>query len=357
MALDRIILTDFRNHPETRLQGARRINLLIGENGAGKTNVLEALSLLAPGRGLRRASLADMARSGSEGGFAVSALLSQGNGIEPVRLGTGTGAERPGRRIVRVNAAEASAAGLAERLAISWLTPAMDTLFTGSASARRRYLDRLTLALEPGHARIAARYEAALRERNRLLTGDAEPDTSWLTPLEGELAEAGLLLREARARIIIRLSDALAAMPDEPFAKPALALQCSGPADRAALAATRLRDRAAGRTLEGAHRDELDVLHAAKDTPAALASTGEQKAMLIALTLAHARLAADGRPGLLLLDEIAAHLDPVRRGALFERLAAGPAQVWLTGTELAPFETIADQAAVWQVTAGQAVRV
>ena len=360
MALDRITLTRFRNHAASRLDGSARINLLVGENGAGKTNVLEALSLLAPGRGLRRAGLAEMAEGGS-GGFAVSAELDCGDGREAVRLGTGTAPERPGRRLVQINGAESSAAALGEWLAIGWLTPAMDRLFADSGGARRRYMDRLALALDPAHARHAARYEAALRERNRLLAGEAEPDPAWLASLETQLAEAGAALAQGRARLVERLSEALVALPEGPFARPSLAYAPGGPLDADALAADlarhRARDRAAQRTLSGPHRDELAVALAGSGMPAASCSTGEQKAMLIAITLAHAELAGAGRPGVLLLDEVAAHLDPIRRAALFERLGGGAAQAWLTGTELAPFETIEAQAAVWRVAAGAVERL
>jgi DNA replication and repair protein RecF len=361
MALDRITLGHFRNHAATRLDGTAPLNLLVGENGAGKTNVLEALSLLAPGRGLRRAALAEMAGNGGPGGFAVSAALDCGDGSEPVMLGTGTLPERPGRRIVQVNGAEAGAVSLGEWLAASWLTPAMDGLFSDSASARRRYMDRLALALDPGHARHAARYEAALRERNRLLADQAEPDPQWLDSIDAQLAEAGADLAAGRAMLIERLSAELAAVPEAPFARPALALAAGGPLTRDELASElandRRRDRAAQRTLTGPHRDDLEVTMAGKAMPAANCSTGEQKAMLIAITLAHAGLAAAGRPGLLLLDEVAAHLDPVRREALFERLREGKAQVWLTGTERAPFEAILGEAATWRVTAGLVERI
>lgn len=364
MALNLVTLTNFRNHAATRLEGTRAINLLFGENGAGKTNVLEALSLLAPGRGLRRAALADMARADGALGFAVSAQLALGNAKDPVQLGTGTAAERPGRRIVRVAGAEASAATLAEWLAIGWLTPAMDGLFTDSAGARRRYLDRLTLALDPAHARNAARYETALRERNRLLTDPAEPEPAWLESLETQMAQAGVLVAQGRARLVEQLNAALAELPERPFARPTLAYLPGGPLEPVdlarALAAGRARDRAAQRTLDGPHRDELEVRMVATGisggTPAALASTGEQKAMLIAITLAHAELAAAGRPSVLLLDEVAAHLDPRRRAALFERLVIGQAQVWLTGTELAPFSAIIGEAAVWRVSGGAVER-
>jgi DNA replication and repair protein RecF len=361
MALDRISLSTFRNHQASRLEASAGINLLVGENGAGKTNVLEAISLFAPGRGLRRSTLPEMAGNAGAGGFAVSALLDPGDGAEPVQLGTGTDPARPGRRVVEINGAEASAASLGEWLALGWLTPAMDRLFADGASARRRYMDRLALALEPGHARLASRYEAGLRERNRLLADEREPEPQWLDAIEAQLATAGAALAEGRARMVARLVVELDSLPDSPFARPALAYRPGGPLDPEALAGAlrtgRARDRAAQRSLTGPHRDELEVTMSETGQPAANCSTGEQKALLIAITLAHAGLAAEGRPGLLLLDEVAAHLDPLRRTALFERLRAGRAQAWLTGTELAPFEGIAGEAAVWRVSGGKVERV
>nr|WP_166176972.1 DNA replication/repair protein RecF [Altererythrobacter segetis] len=361
MALDRITLGHFRNHAASRLDGASHLNLLIGENGAGKTNVLEALSLLAPGRGLRRAPLNEMASSRGPGTFAVSATLDCEDGRDPVTLGTGTQADRPRRRIVQVNGAETSAVALGEWLAVTWLTPAMDGLFGDSAGARRRYLDRLALALDSAHARHASRYEGALRERNRLLAEDAEPDPLWLDSIEAQLAEAGAALAAGRAMLVERLSAELASLPEAPFARPALALAASGPRGAAELADDllrhRRRDRTAQRTLTGPHRDDLEVTMAGTGMPAASCSTGEQKALLIAITLAHAGLAAADRPGVLLLDEVAAHLDPVRREALFERLSAGKAQAWLTGTERAPFAGLLGEAATWRVSGGQVERL
>ncbi len=361
MALDRITLSAFRNHRASRLDGTGHFNLLVGENGAGKTNVLEALSLFAPGRGLRRAALNEMAGDSGDGGFAISARLSFHNHDEPVELGTGTQSSQPNRRIVQVNGAATSAMSLGEWLAISWLTPAMDRLFMDSAGARRRYMDRLALAMEPAHARRATRYENALRERNRLLSADVAPDPRWLDAIEAQLSEAGAELAAGRARLIARLTEELAHLPDEPFARPTLSYIPGGPLTQDELAkalhAGRPRERAAQRTLTGPHRDELDVTMAGKEQAAALCSTGEQKAMLIALTLAHAGIAAGERPGLLLLDEVAAHLDPVRREALFDRLRTGQAQVWLTGTELVPFAGIEQEASVWRVSDGQLERL
>ena len=273
MALDRITLAQFRNHGATRLDGTAQLNLLVGENGAGKTNVLEALSLLAPGRGLRRAALPDIAGAPGPGGFALSAALDTGDGGEPVTLGTGTQPDRPGRRLVQVNGADTSAIALGEWLAVGWLTPAMDGLFTDSAGARRRYIDRLALALDPAHARHASRFEAALRERNRLLSGENEPDPAWLGSIEGQLAEHGAALAAGRAMLVERLTAELGELPDQPFARPVIAYAAGGPQDREALRAElarqRGRDRAAQRTLTGPHRDDLEVTMAGKQAPAA----------------------------------------------------------------------------------------
>lgn len=361
MALDRITLTQFRNHAATRLDGTAQLNLLVGENGAGKTNILEALSLLAPGRGMRRAAIAEMAAKGGDGGFVVSAELLIQDQNDPVAIGTGLLAQRPGRRVVQVNGAETRAMRLAEWLAIGWLTPAMDRLFADSAGARRRYMDRMALALQPDHARIAARYESALRERNRLLSEDTAPDPGWLDAIELQLAETGATLSTGRARLIQSLESELASLPESPFARPALNYSAGGPSGVESLAAAlrenRSRDRAAQRTLIGPHRDDLAVAMAGTGVPAVRSSTGEQKAMLISLTLAHSALAARGRPNLLLLDEIAAHLDPIRRAALFMRLRKGAAQVWMSGTEPAPFAEIAQDAAIWQVRKGAVERI
>lgn len=358
--LDRISLTRFRNHPATDLAGTSRFNLLVGENGAGKTNVLEALSLLAPGRGLRRAALADMVPHGAHAGFAIGADLAQDDG-EPVRLGTYTESDAPTRRKVRINGAETSATSLGEWLAITWLTPAMDGVFTGPAADRRRFMDRMALALDPAHAAHASRYEAALRERNRLLSDDRAPESAWLDAIEAQMVEHGGRLIAGRALLVDTLMGRIAHMPSEPFARPALTYAPGGTDSAEALSQAlydgRARDRAAQRTLAGPHRDELEVVHAAKRVPAAQSSTGEQKAMLVAITLAHAALAAQGRAGILLLDEVAAHLDPVRRAALFDQLAASGAQVWMTGTELAPFDSIAGDAATWKVSGGSVERL
>lgn len=358
MSLTRLTLRTFRNHAATRLDDLQAFNILVGENGAGKTNVLEAISLLAPGRGLRRAQPSEMAGRDGDAGFAVAAELEHGE----VALGTAALPSAPNRRTVRINGAEGPAARLAEWLSLTWLTPAMDRLFAEGAGSRRRFLDRLVLAAEPAHARVSTRYETALRERNRLLADPAAPDPAWLDALEAQLAETGAEISAARVRMVAALSAALEALPEQPFARPVLALTGDGWADpatlRAALRDERRRDRAAGRTLTGPHRQDLAVLLASKNAPAADCSTGEQKAMLISIVLAHASLAAGDRPRVLLLDEIAAHLDPLRRAALFERLRASGAQVWMTGTELAPFgDAVRGDAAVWRVDGGAAARL
>ena len=330
----RLTLTDFRSYADAVVAPGPGLVILTGENGAGKTNLLEAVSLLAPGRGLRGAALSDMARQGGPGGFTVAARLA-----DDVKIGTGTLAAAPERRVVRINGVAAPANALAERLAILWLTPAMDRLFAEAAGGRRRFLDRLVLALEPSHAHHAARYEAAMRARTRLLTGDAPADPAWLTALEAQMQEHGAALADARARTVALLEARIDAEPESVFARAGLTLT-GWPADAPwRLAGNRARDAAAARATEGPHRQDLQVLHHAKRQAAGLCSTGEQKALLIGIVLAHAALVAErvGQPPLLLLDEVAAHLDPRRRAALLERLAAGGGQVWLTGTEPALF--------------------
>ena len=338
MALDRLDLTDFRNHAAISVRPQGRFIILHGANGAGKTNILEAVSLLVPGRGLRRSNLHEMARQGGAGGFTVAATL---NGTA---LGTAVSADAPGRRIVHINGANSAINDLAEWLSILWLTPAMDRLFMDGAGARRRFLDRLVLALEPAHALNSSRYENALRQRNRMLS-EGQGDAAWFDAIEASMAQYAAAIIESRARTVVQLSERLAAMPPSPFARPKLALEDAEMPDVAALAegwkANRGRERAAGRTLSGPHRNDLLVRHDGHGQPAASCSTGEQKALLLSLILAHARLVAELRsaPPLLLLDEVAAHLDPGRREALFARLYDTGSQVWMTGTEESLFES------------------
>ena len=336
MAVARLSLVDFRSYRDASVAALPGLIVLAGENGAGKTNVLEDLSLLSPGRGIRGSALFEMARDDGPGGFAIAARLADGTDI-----GTGTAPAAPDRRQVRINGAAAAANAMAEWLSLLWLTPAMDRLFTDSPSGRRRFLDRLVLALEPDHARQAARYEAAMRARNKLLSDYDRADPAWLDALEAAMSEHGAAITEARARTISALQDRLALQPAGPFARAFIALENSEAAiDSPSLRAARARDATAGRTLSGPHRADLSVRHADKNQPAERCSTGEQKALLLGITLAHADLVADRRGArpILLLDEVAAHLDPSRRAALFERLGASGGQVWMTGTEMALFE-------------------
>jgi len=348
-AVTRLSLTDFRNYRDARIEAADGFVLLSGPNGAGKTNVLEAVSLLTPGRGLRQVPIAEMARSGGSSGFAVAALLD-----DQSEIGTGATSAAPERRQVRINGAPAAVNSLGERLAVLWLTPAMDRLFTESAGGRRRFLDRLALALEPGHAHHAARYEAAMRSRNKLLGDQGAADGTWLTALEAQMAEHGVALNEARSRTVIALGEAIAGLPDDEFPRAGLALEgwVAGDFGRT-LEANRNRDAVAGRTTEGPHRQDLHVTHLSKSQPAARGSTGEQKALLLGLVIAHAELVADrrGATPILLLDEVAAHLDPVRREALFGRLD-GRGQVWMTATEAALFNGIGGRSSQFHVEAG-----
>lgn len=372
MTIARLSLTDFRSYPQATIEPGAGLIVLTGPNGAGKTNILEAISMLTPGRGLRGAKLSEMARDNGGGGWAVAARLREkpllfrgGVGVVPERadasvgeerdsttpnpsseeegdisLGTGTTSAAPERRQVRINGVNGSATALSEWLSVLWLTPAMDRLFADTPGARRRFLDRLVLALHPGHARHAARYEAAMRARNRLLADERPLDERWCAALEAQMAEHGLPLAIARAETIDALNEAASSVTDGTFARPRLALEGWSGGDLAAeLAKSRPRDRAAGRSLAGPHRSDLLVTHAEKGRPAASCSTGEQKALLLSIVLAHADLVAarTGRRPILLLDEVAAHLDPVRRAALFERLHEGGGQVWMTGTEIALF--------------------
>ena len=333
--LSRLTLTDFRSYGSATVEPGPGFVLLYGENGAGKTNLLETVSMLTPGRGLRGAALSEMARESGSGSWAVAAKLGE------IDIGTGTLASAPERRQVRINSAPSSVNSLSEWLSVLWLTPAMDRLFTGSSGDRRRFLDRFVLALEPAHAHHASRYEAAMRARNKLLAGESW-DVTWLTSLELAMADHGAELAGARSRTVVALDAQLAIAPDDDFASAAIALEGWVAGDLGTtLQANRSRDAAAGRTTEGPHRQELWVRHRAKGTAAAQCSTGEQKALLLGLVLAHSDLVADrrGERPILLLDEVAAHLDPKRRAALFARLE-GHGQVWMTATEAALFDGI-----------------
>ncbi len=347
--IGRLTLSDFRNHADALIVPDHAFILLTGDNGAGKTNILEAVSMLAPGRGLRSAALSAMARQDGSGGFGIAAE------VDGVVLGTGVTAGAPERRQVRIGGVASTANALSEHLSIVWLTPAMDRLFLDSPGGRRRFLDRLTLALHPVHAGHSARYDAAMRARNRLLSDPARADPAWLTALETQMGEHGDALAHARADLVARLNKVLALQPDEPFARPHVAIETEddGEALAGRLARERRRDAAAGRTLSGPHRHDLSVIHVAKDQPAALCSTGEQKALLLSILLAHAALVTGerGQPPVLLLDEVAAHLDPLRRAALFDRLHETGGQIWMTGTESSLFNDLVNATRL-TVTAG-----
>lgn len=353
--LARLSLSDFRSYADALIAPGSGFVVLTGENGAGKTNILEAVSLLAPGRGLRRAALSEMARDGGTGGFAVAAHLVEPAGDnDSVSIGTGTTPAAPERRQVRVNGAQAAATALADWISILWLTPAMDRLFVEGAGNRRRFLDRLVLALHPGHAVQTVRYEAAMRARTKLLTGDAPADPAWLGALEAQMADHGAAVAEARLETVAALGERLALAPDGPFARAGLSIAGGEPGD---LAAWRARDAAAGRALTGPHRQDLIVTHLGKDQPAERCSTGEQKALLLGIVLAHADLVAEraGRRPVLLLDEVAAHLDPRRRTALFERLDDAGGQVWMTGTEEALFAGLPASASAFKIADGMII--
>lgn len=340
MALSRLTLTEFRNHVHLSLVPQAPFIALHGANGAGKTNILEAVSLLVPGRGLRRAALSEMAYSQGSGGFSVSAE------IDGTVIGTGIDVAQPERRKVRINGANATINNLAEWISAIWLTPAMDRLFVDGAGARRRFLDRLVLALEPDHARNSSRYEKAVQQRNRILTAPEGPDPLWLDAIEAQMAEAGAAIIAARARMLQALAGQLEHAPTHPFPVPEIILAMDGPVSaedlKAGWRAARRKDAGAGRTLTGPHRADLIVHNRANGQPADRCSTGEQKALMLSLILAHAALVSEqrGAPPILLLDEVAAHLDPDRRAALFARLGETGAQVWMTGTEAALFDAI-----------------
>jgi DNA replication and repair protein RecF len=346
-------LTDYRSYAAAELCADGRSVFLFGPNGAGKTNLLEAISLLSPGRGLRGAPLSEVGRRlpGEAVGraWAVSAV------VEDTRIGTGV--EMPGaaRRIVRIEGETVPPGRLADHVRPIWLTPSQDRLFTEAASERRRFFDRLVFAAEPLHAAHVQAYERSMRERMRLLTAEEPADPAWLTALEARLAEAGALMAQARTRTLAALQTEIDTRGTRPF--PQARLSLSGEWERMAqagaetpeieaklaadLVSARARDAAAGRALTGPHRGDLEVVHAEKDRPAAECSTGEQKALILNLVLAQAaRLSrAESAPNpVLLLDEVAAHLDLHRRAALADEIAALGLQAFLTGTDEALFE-------------------
>jgi DNA replication and repair protein RecF len=370
--VERLTLSNFRNYAHVALEAGPEPQVLIGANGAGKTNLLEAVSLLSPGQGMRRAAYPDLARATGDGGWAVAAHTHTHTG--PIDIGTGLLAEnaeseRAGR-IVRINGETAGAGSLADYVEVVWVTPAMDGLFAGPGSERRRFLDRLILCFDPGYRSVASRFERAMQQRNRLLA-DGVRDASRFEGLELLMAETGVAIAAARAEAVAALAAIMAERtardPHSPFPAASLALEGGLEADLERLPAVdvedtyierlragRERDRAAGRTLDGPHRTDLLVAHAPKAMPARLCSTGEQKALLIGLVLAHAELVARRREAapILLLDEVTAHLDAERRAALFAEILRLGAQAWMTGTDAEAFSWLAGKARFWRVEDG-----
>ena len=372
VGVTRLVLTDFRNYREGRLTLGTEPVVLTGPNGAGKTNLLEAVSFLAPGRGLRRARLAEVDRRpdgeqrvDSTTGWAVAAIVATRRGT--MRIGTGRDGTTGERRLVRIDGEPVrSQVALAERLGLVWLTPSMDRLFLEGPGGRRRFLDRLVLGLDPAHASRVAAYEQAMRERARLLR-DGPADAAWVAALEDVMAEQGTAVAAARREAVQRL-DRVCAEAEGPFprarlkivgaveewleAMPALAAEAQLVS---ALAAARQIDAQIGSASVGPHRSDLVVSLAEKGTAAELSSTGEQKALLISILLAHARLQREvrGEPPLLLLDEIAAHLDATRRAALFDALLRLDGQAWLTGTDEALFAPLRRDAQFLSVNDGR----
>jgi len=371
----RLALTNFRSYHAAQIEIGAGLVVLTGPNGAGKTNLIEAISFLAPGRGLRRATLEDVAFSEGDGAWAVAADVEGALGLAAL----GTGIEPPVAedaavlRKYRVDREPVSSpSAFADHLRVIWLIPAMDGLFNGPASERRRFLDRLVLAVDAEHGSRVNALERALRSRNRLLE-DARPDPHWLDAIEHETAELAVAVTALRVETVTRLQAALAVRRDPASAFPAAEIALSGwmeqlvplhPATeiedryRQALRDNRARDTAAGRTLDGPHLSDLAVAYAAKNIPAADASTGEQKALLIGLVLAHAGLLAEmsGFAPVLLLDEVIAHLDPSRRLALYEELERIGAQAFMTGADAAAFTEIAGKADMLDVCPGQVTR-
>jgi DNA replication and repair protein RecF len=366
----RLMLTNFRNYHAAAIAIEHHTIVLVGPNGAGKTNILEAISFLTPSRGLRHATLEDVAFSEGDGTWAVAAEVEGALGV--VTLGTGidlpsveTKLTSRRSRIDREPVPSASA--FSDHLGVLWLVPAMDGLFTGPASDRRRFLDRLVLAIDADHGPRVSALERALRSRNRLL-GEPRPDEHWLDAIEHETAELAVAVAAARSQMVELLSDALAARDDPTFPSAQIALDGwmealvrTYPAIeiedryRTILRENRERDRAAGRTLDGAHVTDIKVTYVAKAVAARDASTGEQKALLIGLVLANAELVArlTGFAPVLLLDEVVAHLDPDRRAALFDALERLGSQVWMSGADPATFGNIAARAQVIAVESGK----
>jgi DNA replication and repair protein RecF len=380
LTVSRLMVTQYRNYEKAVLDVPARPIVLCGPNGAGKTNILEAISYLSPGRGLRGAKLADIGRRDGDttGAWSVAATLETRNG--PVKLGTGieprqapdadeTGETGNDRRVVRIDGEAAKGpAALADFMRLIWLTPQMDRLFVEGASSRRRFLDRLVLGFDPDHGKRVSKYERVMRERSRLLRA-GQADKTWLLALEAQMAESSVAIAAARRDVVARLRGALAAGIG-PF--PSADMTVRGDAEdllvdhaavdveaslRDQLGHSRGKDGERGRTRVGAHRTDLEVVHLERHMPAGLCSTGEQKAVLIAIILADARLQTmqQGSPPIMLLDEIAAHLDADRRAALVEEILDLGAQAWMTGTDRTLFTALEGQAFFMNVANGKVV--
>lgn len=356
-SIARLTLTEFRCYGAARVDARPGTVVLTGPNGAGKTNLLEAISLLSPGRGLRSARSPDFQRIGGapDAVWGVAATVAGPAGENLVGTGRESGSER---RIIQIDGKPGRAqAALTEVLSVVWLTPHMDRLFVEGAKARRRFLDRLIFGLDPAHAGRVTRHDLALRQRAKLLA-ERPGEAGWLDAVEAELAATGVALAAARVDMVARLAQALDAATG-PFPRPLVAAEgpveaqlMRGPALAAEdwlkenLARNRMSDAAQGETRVGAHRGDLAVTYREKNVPAALASTGEQKALLVAIILAAARLATAerGRAPILLLDEVAAHLDEGRRQSLYAEIDSLGAQAWMTGTDRSLFQSIGHSA-------------
>ena len=347
LAVTDLHLTAFRSHARLRLVFDGRPVAIWGPNGAGKTNILEALSLLSPGRGLRRAASDEMVQRPDGVAWRIAAVVRTPHQVHEIE----TRAEAGGSREVMLDGKPAPQVALGRALRMLWLVPSMDRLWTEGADNRRRFLDRIALSFDPGHAEVSLAYDKAMRERNRLLK-DMVTDAAWYLAVEAQMAVSGAAIAAGRRAALLRIGAATAGA-DTAF--PAAELALTGPEGdgpeteddlRAAFADGRRRDMAAGRTLAGPHRDDLLAVYAAKGVPAAQCSTGEQKALLISLVLANARALAEdiGAAPVLLLDEVAAHLDAGRRAALYDEIVALRAQAFLTGTGADLFGDLGDRA-------------
>ena len=366
----RLVLSEFRNYSSLKLDLEPQPVVLTGANGAGKTNLLEAISMLAPGRGLRSAPFAELvqAKSGETARQWGVAATVHGPAGE-TRLGTSwtdpemVGGNGGGRQVKIDGVTQKSSGALSGHIRVTWLTPSMDRLFTGPAADRRRFLDRLVLSFDPDHGTRVQTFEKVMRERNRLLE-QASGNSAWLSGLEQQMAEAGVAIAAARGAAVSELA-ALLARTGKASASghfPWVEIALNGELERHVsefpaveveekyrrmLADSRAQDAAAGRTLHGPHRSDLDVVHGPKGIAASYCSTGEQKALLVGIVLAHARViraAFEGYAPLLLLDEVSAHLDESRRNGLFDELVELGAQAWMTGTDLSLFSSLGGRA-------------